>query len=60
MDSVTGAAMPRLTLADMSHLVCPVCYGSLQLKPDAILCTGCDRRYPIVDGLPVLLAERAL
>jgi hypothetical protein len=54
------------TQHDLLRLACPVCHASLQLQSGhnleaaAILCTGCARRYPIVDGLPVLLAERAL
>lgn len=53
------AAPAALTPADLRWLVCPVCHGSLQLAADSIGCTACGRRYPLVDGLPVLLAERA-
>jgi uncharacterized protein YbaR (Trm112 family) len=45
---------------DLRALVCPVCHAALLLEAQAILCTGCARRYPIVDGIPVLLAERAI
>lgn len=48
-----------LTQDDLGWLVCPVCYTSLLLDAAGIRCTGCARRYPIVDGLPVLLAARA-
>ena len=52
---------PRpLTADDLRWLACPVCRLPLKLQADSVLCTGCARRYPIVDGLPVLLAERAL
>jgi uncharacterized protein YbaR (Trm112 family) len=37
----------------------PVCRQSLALDADALRCTGCGRRYPVVDGIPVLLADRA-
>jgi uncharacterized protein YbaR (Trm112 family) len=41
-------------------LACPVCHAALALlHPNAVLCTGCGRRYPICDGLPVLLAAAA-
>lgn len=40
-------------------LACPVCFGRLVLAPAYIDCTQCARRYPIVDGLPVLIASRA-
>ena len=51
---------PRaLTQEDLRWLVCPVCHQPLQLQSPKVLCTGCARRYPIVDGLPVLLPARA-
>lgn len=52
-------SIKALTAEDIRWLVCPVCHQTLQLEPQAILCTGCGRRYPIVDGIPVLLADRA-
>jgi uncharacterized protein YbaR (Trm112 family) len=53
--------MPPALLAEhLGLLVCPVCHAALALAGEAILCTGCARRYPIVDGLPVLIASRAL
>ncbi|HZY61798.1 MAG TPA: Trm112 family protein [Edaphobacter sp.] len=44
-----------LTSADLRLLVCPACHHSFDLIPEALLCRGCHRRYPIVDGIPVLL-----
>ena len=41
-------------------LVCPVCRGSLALDGNSIVCLACSRRYPVLDGLPVLLQDRAL
>jgi LSD1 subclass zinc finger protein len=49
-----------LTADDLRWLVCPVCRQPLQLQADAVRCTGCARQFPIVDGIPVLLAERAV
>lgn len=48
-----------LLAANLHLLVCPVCHAALALTPHTIDCTGCRRRYPIVDGLPVLIASRA-
>jgi uncharacterized protein len=49
---------PSLTERMLALLACPVCHASLALlKQEAVLCTRCGRRYPIRDGLPVLLAE---
>jgi uncharacterized protein YbaR (Trm112 family) len=43
----------------LSILVCPVCHGQLTTEDNQILCVKCRRRYPIEDGIPVLLADRA-
>jgi uncharacterized protein len=41
-------------------LACPVCHAALTiLHAEAIVCSGCGRRYPVRDGLPVLLAAAA-
>jgi uncharacterized protein YbaR (Trm112 family) len=45
---------------DLRWIVCPVCHGALEAQPEVVRCRACERRYPIVDGIPVLLAERAL
>jgi uncharacterized protein YbaR (Trm112 family) len=44
---------------DITWLVCPVCHQALALHAESVRCTGCERRYPVVDGIPVLLADRA-
>jgi hypothetical protein len=54
------APLHRLTQQDPRTLVCPVCHATLQLEGQAILCTGCNRRYSVVDGIPVLLTERSI
>jgi uncharacterized protein YbaR (Trm112 family) len=38
-------------------LACPACLGDVQLKDGQIVCVKCQRVYPIVDGIPVLLVE---
>jgi uncharacterized protein YbaR (Trm112 family) len=52
--------MPSMLASHLDLLVCPVCHGALMLKGDAIDCQGCGRRYPIVDGLPILIESRAI
>jgi len=49
---------PSLALV-LDQLACPVCFGKLQLAEDAITCLECGRGYPLIDGIPVLIAERA-
>ena len=52
----------ELTPEQLKRLCCPVCHAELQFEParKAIACLGCARRYPVVDGLPVLIAARSL
>jgi uncharacterized protein YbaR (Trm112 family) len=47
-------------------IVCPVCHARLSLpevsledEASFVQCTGCGRRYPIEDGIPVLLEARS-
>ena len=43
----------------LDQLACPVCRGDLRLDGERLACRACGRAYPIVDGIPVLIAERA-
>jgi len=49
-----------LTGEDLRWIVCPVCHQALQFEAALLRCQGCGRGYPIVDGIPVLLADRAI
>ena len=44
-------------------LACPKCHGSLQdettERGSALVCSACALRFPIREGLPVLLIEQA-
>lgn len=40
-------------------LACPACYGELRLEQERVVCAGCGRVYPVVDGIPVLIAEQS-
>ena len=40
-------------------LACPVCKADVKLEKDRIVCTKCGRRYPIRDGIPVMLESEA-
>jgi uncharacterized protein YbaR (Trm112 family) len=46
---------PAPTADHLRWLVCPACRHALQLEDALIRCLGCNRRYPIIDGIPVLL-----
>lgn len=45
------------TVAGM--LACPACHGDLRVEGERLVCEDCGRGYPVVDGIPVLIAERA-
>jgi uncharacterized protein YbaR (Trm112 family) len=43
-------------------LICPNCRGEVEYREDEnlIVCTGrCKYRYPVRDGIPVMLIEEA-
>ncbi len=45
--------------AILAQLACPACRGDLSLEASHLDCEACGRSYPIVDGIPVLIAEPA-
>ncbi len=40
-------------------LACPACKADVVLKDDRIVCTQCKKRYPVKDGIPIMLIEEA-
>ncbi|MFQ5803704.1 MAG: Trm112 family protein [Candidatus Methylomirabilales bacterium] len=42
-------------------LACPACKGEVRLDEasERIVCQTCSRRYPIRDGIPVMLIDEA-
>ena len=42
-------------------LVCPACKSKVYLESDRLVCSNshCGLRYPIRDGIPVMLIEEA-
>jgi uncharacterized protein YbaR (Trm112 family) len=55
---MTSAEKPADLTLWAEDLVCPVCFAALRFS-NAVECTGCGRSYPVVDGIPVLISERA-
>ena len=41
-------------------LACPVCKSEVFQDGNFIICSKCGRRYPVKDGIPVMLAEEAV
>jgi uncharacterized protein YbaR (Trm112 family) len=42
-------------------VVCPACHGGLRFNEDftKLRCVDCGKRYKVLDGIPVLLAQEA-
>ncbi len=40
-------------------LACPACKADVVLKDNKIVCTQCGRKYPIRDGIPIMLVDEA-
>ena len=42
-------------------LACPACRSEVKLEADKIVCTNpaCGLRFPIQDGIPIMLIEEA-
>lgn len=43
----------------LSILACPACKTPIRLDEDRLVCDSCGRRYPIRDGIPVMLIDEA-
>jgi len=43
----------------IAELACPACHVGLRAEASQLTCTACGRAYPIIDGIPVLIIERA-
>ena len=43
----------------LKRLACPQCKVALQLDGEKLVCAQCRRRFPVRDGIPVLLLDEA-
>ena len=43
----------------LNILICPACGSAVREKDNAIECTHCKKRYPIENGIPIMLVDRA-
>jgi uncharacterized protein YbaR (Trm112 family) len=41
----------------LSILACPACKSKVVLEESLLVCGACGRRYPIRDGIPIMLIE---
>ncbi len=40
-------------------LACPVCKTPVRLEGEKLVCDSCGRRYPIREGIPIMLVDEA-
>ena len=40
-------------------LVCPACRKGVKEQGKEVVCRACGRRYPVRDGVPVMLVDEA-
>lgn len=40
-------------------LACPVCKTGVEERGEELVCQNCGRRYPVRDGIPVMLIDEA-
>lgn len=40
-------------------LACPLCKTEVKLEEGKLVCVKCGRRYPIRDGIPIMLIDEA-
>jgi uncharacterized protein len=43
----------------LAILACPACQSDVKLEENKIVCVKCGRKYPIKDGIPVMLVDEA-
>ena len=51
--------MPVIDQELLDILACPEDKKPVRLENDRIVCSECGRRYPIREGIPVMLVEEA-
>ncbi len=44
----------------LNILACPACKTDVREEGDFIVCSKCGRRYPVKDGIPVMLIDEAV
>ncbi len=41
-------------------LACPACKGKVEVEEKKIVCRHCGRKYPVKDGIPIMLIEESI
>ena len=40
-------------------LACPACKGEVKQQEERIICIQCGLKYPLQDGIPIMLVDKA-
>jgi uncharacterized protein YbaR (Trm112 family) len=59
IQAATTTPQSNFDPAVLAQLACPACHGDLRLEDTRLVCSACARTYPIDDGIPALIIERA-
>ena len=43
----------------LNILACPACKAGVRLEEQRIVCIECGRKYPVRDGIPIMLIDEA-
>ena len=52
-------ATEKLDKEFVEILACPECKASVEQEDDRLVCTECGKRYPVRDGIPIMLIDEA-
>jgi uncharacterized protein YbaR (Trm112 family) len=52
-----AGTQPVISPELLAILVCPVDKQELRLEGNRLICTACNRSYPIEDGIPNMLVD---
>ena len=51
--------LPLIDKDLLDILACPACRADVRLEGERIVCSSCGKRYPVRDGIPIMLIEEA-
>ena len=54
-----GTVLDISTFKPLDLIYCPECKNEVKLDDNKIVCLNCGRRYPVRDGIPVMLVDEA-
>ena len=58
-EASANSSQPVIAAELLEILVCPACHAKVELSDNRLICQGCGRKYPIEDGIPIMLIDQA-